>query len=240
MANQIFKGGPQQVLGALGQGGLFNSKSNEFQSKDWVQTTLKITDKNRDMLRAAFDKWLEDESYFPDYDRFEIIRPGFAIIRLFRYTENLMIPVLGKKKDGVDQEMVNSVDALGRPNTSSIMLPYAKVIKVGPQANNATTLWKAGDIGILSDLILKAQVNPKWLAWNKKTKERSSANGVDGIPFEAMHELEPKKEVNGLEGWEGTELVLDKFDPQPFDEVTFLRPASEMNYKDIIYSKDAI
>lgn len=239
MANQLYKGGPEQLLGALSQGGTFNAKLNEFQQKDWVQTTLKITDVNREMLRAEFQKWLEDESYFKDYDRFEIVRPGFVIIRLFRYTENIMIPVLGKKKEDGPQSVL-STDGLGRPNTSTIMLPYAKVIKFGPAMPNVTVSWKAGDVGILSDLILKAQVNPKWLAWNKKTKERSSANGSDGIPFEAMHELEPKKEVNGLEGWEGSEVVLDKFNPQPFDEITYLRPASEMNFKDKIYSKDVI
>lgn len=161
-----------------------------------------------------FEQWLADESYFKDYNIYNLLR-NEVLIRVYKYT-----PALEEGEEYL-------LDEHGVPYVAlkEILLPLAKVIQAGPKCEYE---WKPGDLVALPDAIALRTYNHDYLQYVERQDERPIVKGEHPPVF-----------VYGLDKWTNMVFVKDKvlgFTDE--DALTFIIPETLIRtganfYKDV-------
>lgn len=170
--------------------------------------SLELTDYTQDELVEHYNEWLNDKSLPSLYEKLEILKPGFVMVRLYRF-EKSSNTILGLD---------------GKPMLTSKILPICKVLGIYKGSiGSAITDVTPGDILYCSDSISDIATNPTWLQWVKIMKDERPT--PEGLP-------EPDKLTGLILEWrKSSKYVLDKFNPTGDDDYTFLRPISDFYTK---------
>ncbi len=198
-------------------GGLIENKKVEDSRKAVIDlyNAMQFDKKDYPLVEAAFAEWLEDTSYIELYKNRDLVTPNKLIIRLFCF-EKERPRYTGKVLLGVDGEA---------PLTQTMILPYARVIKVSKPYGSHEPRFKVGDVICCQDNIAEVVVRDEWIAWRARMdKERPQINTP-----------EPEKLGGKLLEWIPSRLVLNKLNPTKDDNWTFVRDQSEF---DMIYKRD--
>jgi len=147
-----------------------------------------------------FENWLEDQSYFSNYEKYKILR-NEILIRVYRY-----VPELAEGEDYLLDE--HNIPYVAQ---KELMLPIAKVIAAGPKCEYGL---EPGDLVTLPDNLLVKMYNPSYLEWAERQDERPLKKGEH-----------PPVYIYGLEKWSHMIFIGDKIaGHNEEDLVTFLLP----------------
>lgn len=146
-----------------------------------------------------FENWIKDESYFTDYNIYNLLRDE-TLIRIYKFvpTESQDDPLFNEDGEplAADRERI---------------LPLAKVIKVGPKG---TLGLKPGDIVSMMEAVGLRTYNPEYWKW---LDQKSANPGFD--------EKQPPLFLFGLEKLQSMMFIRDKvMGHQDGDELTYLIP----------------
>lgn len=173
-----------------------------------IDNSIKVSPDEYPLVKEEFDRWCKDDSYFSDYDKYSLVKPGTVLIRLFRYEKqhDYLYKSLSKEKA-----------------VKFMLLPFARVIKAHPQNmfSNGDSKFKTGDIITIADSLCQTELNPEWVMWkDKMDKERPQPT----VP-------EPAKFKGIIMMWASSRLVADKFNITDDDNYTFIRSETDFDLK---------
>jgi len=167
---------------------------------DDIRASIDIPTSEYPAVREHFQAWLKDESYFQDYDGWNLSKPGTMIVRLYRYQRATSL----------------------LHGDSYKILPIVKVIKAHPEGffKDQPPKFVTGMILNVNDSIANIMVSGDWVVWKHRMDvERPQPT----IP-------EPPKFDGLLNEWLRTSrFAVDKLNPSPDDDWTFVRTENDFN-----------
>jgi len=153
-----------------------------------------ITDPDSEKLGKALKEFVE-KPINPLYDSLEVLAQSQVIVELFNYQEESSSTIMGPD---------------GKPIVKTMILPYVKVLKTGPESN-----LEVGDILYAPDSIMSIETNIEWIAWMKAQQvERPAPQDPEPPQYEGM-----------ILNWrKGSMFIVDKMNPSEDDLWTFILP----------------
>jgi len=149
-------------------------------------------------LESKFKDFVADNSYFPTYDKYEIIGSK-VLLRMFIYKPEVKSGLLGLDGKPIEED-----------ESKLRMFALAKVIKLGTGVTDGYNHLKPGDIVHLPDDITNVGINPAWIEWMEHRDERPKIKTPQPQPF-----------VGNIANWKQYTFVDNKLDVEKTVEDLF-------------------